>query len=177
MIADEIQTGMGRTGTLLASPALGAMPDIVVLAKSLGNGFPVGAFLARGEATTAFAPGDHGSTFGGNRMACAAAYYVTCKLVDTDILSHVAKMGAYFMSQLKALQTLCPAINDVRGRGLMLGIDLDDTVSALDLKKKLLEAGFVTATAGQNVLRFLPPFVIQVSHIDALVEKLKKLLS
>ncbi len=176
MIADEIQTGMGRTGALLASPALGAMPDVVVLAKSLGNGFPVGAFLARGAAAKAFAPGDHGSTFGGNRTACAAAYYVTCKLADTDILSHVAEMGAYLMEQLKALQTSCPAILDVRGRGLMLGVDLDASVSALGVKTALLEAGFVTATAGQNVLRFVPPYVIQKSHIDALVGALKEIL-
>jgi acetylornithine aminotransferase/acetylornithine/N-succinyldiaminopimelate aminotransferase len=177
MIADEIQTGMGRTGALLASPALGAMPDVVVLAKSLGNGFPVGAFLARGEAAKAFAPGDHGSTFGGNRMACAAAHYVTCKLVDTDILSHVAEMGTYFMAQLKALQSSCPVILDVRGRGLMLGVDLAPSVSALDVKKALLEAGFVTATAGQNVLRLVPPYVIQKEHIDALVAALRELLA
>jgi len=176
MIADEIQTGMGRTGALLASPALGAMPDIVVLAKSLGNGFPVGAFLARGEAAKAFAPGDHGSTFGGNRTACAAAYYVVCKLVDTDILSHVGEMGDYLMRQLKALQSSCPAVLDVRGRGLMLGVDLDASVSALGVKKALLEAGFVTATAGQNVLRLVPPYVIQNEHIDALVAALKGIL-
>ena len=176
MIADEIQTGMGRTGALLASPALGATPDIVVLAKSLGNGFPVGAFLARGAAAKAFAPGDHGSTFGGNRTACAAAYYVVCKLADTDILSHVTKIGAYFMDQLRALQASCPAITDVRGRGLMLGVDLDASVSALDVKKSLLEAGFVTATAGQNVLRLVPPYVIQNEHIDALITALKEIL-
>ncbi len=176
MIADEIQTGMGRTGALLASPALGATPDVVVLAKSLGNGFPVGAFLARGAAAKSFAPGDHGSTFGGNRMACAAAYYVSCKLVDTDILSHIAETGAYFMAQLKALQASCPAIVDVRGRGLMLGVDLDASVSALDVKKALLEAGFVTATAGQNVLRLVPPYVIQKEHIDTLIAALKEVL-
>ena len=176
MIADEIQTGMGRTGALLASPALGATPDIVVLAKSLGNGFPVGAFLARGAAAKAFAPGDHGSTFGGNRAACAAAYYVVCKLVDTDILSQVTETSAFFADQLKALQASSSAITDVRGRGLMLGVDLDASVSALDVKKALLEAGFVTATAGQNVLRLVPPYVIQKPHIDALIAALKKIL-
>jgi len=176
MIADEIQTGMGRTGTLLASPALGAMPDIVVLAKSLGNGFPVGAFLARGAAAQAFAPGDHGSTFGGNRMACTAAYYVVCKLTETDILSHVAETGAYFLGRLTALKADCPAIADVRGRGLMLGAELVPSVTAMEIKKELLGAGFVTATAGQNVLRFLPPYVIQTHHIDALIDALKDLL-
>lgn len=176
MIADEIQTGMGRTGALLASPALGAVPDIVVLAKSLGNGFPVGAFLARGAAAKAFAPGDHGSTFGGNRMACAAAYYVVCKLTDTDILSHVAETGAYFLGRLTALKADCPAIAAIRGRGLMLGVELVPSVSAMDIKKALLTAGFVTATAGQNVLRFLPPYVIQKQHIDALLDVLRELL-
>ena len=176
IIADEIQTGMGRTGTMLASPALGAVPDIVVLAKSLGNGFPVGAFLARGAAAKAFAPGDHGSTFGGNRMACAAAYYVTRKLVDTDILSHVADMGGYFLGKLTELKADCPAIADVRGRGLMVGVELIPSVSAMEIKKALLGAGFVTATAGQNVLRFLPPYVIQKQHIDALIDTLKDLL-
>ncbi len=177
MIADEIQTGMGRTGELLASPALGAIPDIVVLAKSLGAGVPIGAFLARGKAANAFAAGDHGSTFGGNYLACAAAYYVTNKLLDTDILQHVKQTGAYFKDRLAALKDTCPVIKEVRGNGLMLGIDLDTCVSALDMKKKLLSEGFVTATAGVNVLRFLPPYVIQKEHIDSLIGTLKKLLA
>ena len=177
MIADEIQTGMGRTGELLASPALGAVPDIVVLAKSLGAGVPIGAFLARGKAAKAFAPGDHGSTFGGNYLACAAAYYVTCKLLDTDILDHVKTMGAYFKGKLTTLKEACPAILEVRGNGLMLGLDLDASVSAAEIKKKLLDHGFATATAGTNVLRFLPPYVIQKSHIDSLTDTLKNLLA
>ncbi len=177
MIADEIQTGMGRTGELLASLALGAMPDVVVLAKSLGAGVPVGAFLARGRAAKAFAPGDHGSTFGGNYLACSAAYYVTNKLLDTDILAHVKQMGTYFKEKLMALKKECPAVLEVRGKGLMLGLDLDASVSALDIKKKLLECGFVTATAGANVLRFLPPYVIQKDNIDSLTDTLKNLLA
>ncbi len=177
MITDEIQTGMGRTGALLASPALGGLPDVVVLAKSLGNGFPVGAFLARGEASKALTPGDHGSTFGGNYLACAAAYYVTDKLVNTSLLAHVTHMGAYFAGRLNAMKDACPAVVDVRGRGLMLGIELIDAISAKDIQAMLLEAGFITATAGRNVLRFLPPYVIQASHIDALIDQLKKLLA
>ena len=149
----------------------------MVLAKSLGAGVPIGAFLARGRAAKAFAVGDHGSTFGGNYLACAAAYYVINKLLDTDILAHVTKTGAYFKEQLMALKDVCPAILEVRGSGLMLGLDLDASVSALEIKKKLLSAGFVSATAGANVLRFLPPYVIQKSHIDSLIETLKKLLA
>ena len=177
MIADEIQTGMGRTGALIASPALGAMPDVLVLAKSLGGGFPIGAFLAHGKAAGALTAGDHGSTFGGNHLASAAAYYVTDKLVNTDMLSHVAETGAYFMNQLKALQASHNVIKEVRGAGLMIGADLDKSVSAKGIQKTLLKRGFVTATAGQNVLRFLPPYVIQKVHIDSLVDALSDILN
>ncbi len=172
MIADEIQTGMGRTGTLLASSSLGAKPDIIVLAKALGNGVPVGAFLAHGAAAQAFEPGDHGSTFGGNRLACAAALYVTQKLVRTDLLTQVSKTGAYFKKKLAALKESCADIIEVRGRGLMLGIKLSDSLPAKEIQKKLLSLGFVTATAGDNVLRFLPPYVIGHAHIDALADAL-----
>ena len=176
MIADEIQTGMGRTGDLIASPALGAMPDVLVLAKSLGNGMPIGAFLARGKAAGALTAGDHGSTFGGNHLACAAAYYVADKLINTDMLAHVADIGAYFADQLKGLASSRTAVKDVRGKGLMLGIELDVSLSAKDVQKTLLELGFITATAGQNLLRFLPPYVIQKEHIDSLVEALGSVL-
>jgi acetylornithine/N-succinyldiaminopimelate aminotransferase len=176
MIADEIQTGMGRTGALLASPSLGAKPDVVVLAKALGAGMPIGAFLAQGKAAVAFEAGDHGSTFGGNHLACAAAYYVADKLVSTNLLSHISEVGAYFIDRLSSLKSHCPSVTAVRGKGLILGIELDGGVSAKDVQQSLLSAGFVTATAGGNVLRFLPPYVIQRKHIDSLMEALKKLL-
>ncbi|MBT3318286.1 MAG: aspartate aminotransferase family protein [Clostridia bacterium] len=176
MIADEIQTGCGRTGEFLASPSLGAMPDVVVLAKSLGNGFPIGAFLARGKASTALLQGDHGSTFGGNHLACTAAYYVVNKLITTDMMSQVAQTGAYFKQQLNDLKQVFSCIQQVRGKGLMLGIDLDETVEAKSVLKKLLGMGFVTATAGENVLRFLPPYTIQTQHIDKLIAALKQVL-
>ena len=176
MIADEIQTGMGRTGAFLASPALGAKPDVVILAKSLGAGMPIGAFLAYGQAAQAFAISDHGSTFGGNHLACTAAYYVTDKLAHSDMMSHVAQTGNYFFDQLLALQKQCAGIADVRGKGLMLGIALTEPVQAKAIQKQLLNAGFVTATAGGNVLRFLPPYVIQTHHIDSLISALKDIL-
>lgn len=177
MIADEIQTGMGRTGELIASPALGALPDIVVLAKSLGSGVPAGAFMARGEAAKAFVQGDHGSTFGGNYLASTAALYVTEKLVNTTLLAHVAKTGAYFKQKLCELKQSLSTVADVRGRGLMLGLELCETLTAKDIQKKLLAEGFVTATAGANVLRFLPPYIIEKTHIDALTDKLKTILA
>lgn len=177
MIADEIQTGVGRTGTFLASPALGAKPDVVVLAKSLGAGVPIGAFLAQGKAAAAFEPGDHGSTFGGNHLACSAAYYVIEKLTTTNMLSCISEIGAYFKDRLLALKAVCPAVNDVRGKGLLLGIELNAEITAKDVQQELIEAGFVTATAGSNVLRFYPPYVIQRRHIDCLIETLKSILS
>ncbi len=176
MIADEIQTGMGRTGELLASPALGTLPDVAVLAKSLGGGVPAGAFMTRGEAAKAFEPGDHGSTFGGNYLACAAALYVTEKILNTGILAHVKETGEYFKQKLCGIKQNFSAVLDVRGRGLMLGMELCGQISAKDVQKKLLAEGFVTATAGANVLRFLPPYTIEKSHINALTDTLKGIL-
>jgi acetylornithine aminotransferase/acetylornithine/N-succinyldiaminopimelate aminotransferase len=176
MIADEIQTGMGRTGEIIASPALGAKPDVLILAKSLGNGVPVGAFLARGTAAKAFTAGDHGSTFAGNHLASAAALYVTDKLLNSNLLTHVKDMSTVFTEKLQAIQAAHPAVKTVRGRGLMLGIVLDDTVLAKDVQKALLDKGFVTATAGGNVVRFLPPYVIQEKQIDAVCAALEAIL-
>ena len=176
MIADEIQTGMGRTGEFIASPALGALPDVLILAKSLGNGVPVGAFLARGKAAQAFSAGDHGSTFAGNHLASAAALYVTEKLKESDMLEQVRQKGAYFAEKLQAIKAVCSAVKEVRGRGLMLGIALDDAMSAKDVQKALLERGFVTATAGGNVVRFLPPYIIEEEQIDGLCATLEEIL-
>ncbi len=176
MIADEIQTGMGRTGEFIASPALGALPDVLILAKSLGNGVPVGAFLARGRAAKAFGAGDHGSTFAGNHLASAAACYVTEKLMYSDLLAHVRETGAYFAEKLMALKAECPVVKEVRGRGLMLAIALGDVRPAKAVQVALLESGFVTATAGGNAIRFLPPYTIGKDHIDAVCAALKAIL-
>jgi acetylornithine/N-succinyldiaminopimelate aminotransferase len=176
MIADEIQTGCGRTGEFLASPALGALPDVVILAKSLGNGFPIGAFLARNDAADALKPGDHGSTFGGNHLACTAALYVVKKLTTTGIMNQVAKTGDSFDKKLTKLMKSHSCIKEVRAKGLMVGIVLDETTSARDVMIKLLHMGFVTATAGTNVLRFLPPYTIGKKHINALIIALDTIL-
>ena len=176
LIADEIQCGMGRTGTLLASEASGIKPDVVVLAKALGGGVPIGAFLARGEAARAFSAGDHGSTFGGNQLACTAAYYVVNKLVSTDLMRRVADTGEYFISKLKELKEKSRKIVQVRGRGLMIGAELAPDASAKEIQTSLLALGFVTATAGTNTLRFLPPYIIRREHIDSLIGALETLL-
>jgi len=176
MIADEIQTGMGRTGKLLCSMHYGVKPDITVLAKSLGNGVPIGAFLAKERIAQTFRPGDHGSTFGGNHLATAAALYMTKKVTSPGFLDRIQKTGAYFKAKLTALAKRKPAITEVRGMGLMLGMALNPDINAKDILKKLLQEGFVTAAAGNNTIRFLPPYVIQKLDIDALVDALKRIL-
>lgn len=175
-IVDEIQTGMGRTGTFLCCERYGIKPDIVTLAKSLGNGVPIGACLATKKAASTFTAGDHGSTFGGNYLACAAALYVTAK-IDGDMLNQVNEIGNYFKLKLELLKRSHPdKISSVRGMGLMLGIQLNDSLNASHIKKALFEKGFLIATAGNNTLRFLPPYVIKPDNIDKLVDEIGKLL-
>ena len=177
-IADEVQTGMGRTGKLLAQMHYPEIkPDITVLAKALGNGIPIGAVLARQDAADAFSKGDHGTTFGGNPFACAAGLYVTEKMTKTDLIEKSAEIGYYFMNQLKKLAQKKPeSIRDVRGLGLMLGLELAAPLTAGDVLKKLLSRGFVVGTAGCNTLRLVPPLVIQKHHIDTLVSALEEII-
>jgi len=175
LIIDEVQTGMGRTGRLLAQEHYGIRADIITLAKALGNGLPIGACLASGSFADAFGPGDHGSTFGGNPLACAAGLYVTEK-IDGQMLSHVGNMGAYFQSQLELLMEKHPEIIvDVRGKGLLLGAELSEKADAHAVQRTLLKDGFVIGTAGVNTLRFAPPYIITQKQIDLLIETLDRL--
>ncbi len=178
LVADEVQTGMGRTGKLLAQMHYPEIkPDITVLAKALGNGVPIGAVLARQNAADAFAKGDHGTTFGGNPLACAAGLYVTTKMAKTDLIDKSAEMGYYFINQLKELARKKPeSIRDVRGLGLIIGLELVMPLAAGDVLKKLLARGIVVGTAGCNTLRLVPPLVIQKSHIDTLISALEEII-
>lgn len=176
LIADEIQTGVGRCGTFLASEGYGVKPDIVVLAKALGNGLPIGAMLATEATAAAFKKGDHGSTFGGNQLVCAGAHYVVEKMLTTDIMAGNKKKGEYFLKKLTALNAF-KSVKEVRGLGLMLGISFYPEYPAKDFQRKLLEKGFLAATAGENTLRFLPPYIIGKKHIDALTGALIGILS
>lgn len=172
LIIDEVQTGMGRTGKFLAQEHYGIKADITTLAKALGNGVPIGACLASEKLAAAFLAGDHGSTFGGNPLACAAGLYVTGKIDDT-MLAHIAQTGSYFQGKLAALKRQLPqSILDVRGCGLMLGAQLSEAYHAHDIQLKLLKEGFVIGTAGANTLRFVPPFVIEKTDIDDLISAL-----
>lgn len=175
MIVDEVQTGIGRTGSLFAFEQLDIHPDIVTMAKGLGGGVPIGA-MACNERADIFVPGDHASTFGGNPLATAAAKVVLLELLANNRLEHVKEIGAYLTSKLKALQETFPdVIKDIRGLGLMQGVEM--TLPVIDVEKECIKEGMLIVAAGTNVLRFVPPLVITKAHVDEAMTILGKVLS
>jgi len=173
---DEVQTGVGRTGKLFSFEHFGIQPDIVTLAKGLGGGVPIGATLARGEVATAFTAGDHGSTFGGNPLACASAGVVIDLLTNSDLLAEIERKGEYFKNRLRAFKKY-KWVKDVRGLGLMLGIELDLKLKGAEIVGKLAEKGFLVNCAGNNTLRFIPPYIITEKQIDSLYDALEDIFS
>ena len=169
LILDEVQTGMGRTGHLFSYQNYGIEPDIITLAKALGNGVPIGAFLAKQHVADCFKPGDHGSTYGGNYLACSAGLAVMDELLNTDLLDYVKQIGKYLLSELSKLGEKYPFVLDVRGEGLMIGMQLSEELLPKDICNLALKKGFVVGLAGGNTLRFLPPLIIQKEDIDALI--------
>ncbi len=174
LILDEVQTGIGRTGRLFAYENFGIEPDIMTLAKALGNGLPIGAMLAKEEIAKAFVPGCHGSTYGGNPIACAAALAVAEVMEDGKILENCRERGRYFKKKLEWLKTRHKCIEEVRGRGLMLAVKL--SMEGADIVKKALEKGFLIECIQTNVLRFVPPLIIVEKEIDSLVQVLDNIL-
>jgi acetylornithine aminotransferase len=175
LIFDEVQTGMGRTGKLFAYEHFGMAPDIMTLAKALANGLPMGAMLAREEVAASFTPGSHASTFGGTPLVAAAALTVVKILVEGGVLEHCERVGAYFKDRLLELQAKYPFIQEVRGKGLLLGLDLArDGVSIVNA---CMERGFLINCTQDHILRFIPPLVIQQEQIDALVACLDSLFA
>ena len=169
LVVDEVQTGLGRTGTFFAYEQLGLEPDLVTLAKGLGNGLPIGALLVREGVADAIGPGDHGSTFGGNPVACAAACAVV-ETIDETLLADVQQRGAQLAGALAAL----PGVVEIRGRGLMLAAVLDrDAGPVVDACREL---GLFVLTAGTDVLRLLPPLVVTADEIDEALAVLDRAL-
>ena len=169
LIADEIQTGNGRTGNFLAMENFGVSADITTLAKGIGGGVPVGAFLAKGSVSDAFTPGDHGSTFGGNPLATAAVDYVLSVLMSTDMMENNSKLGDALRNALFDVMAAYPEhCAAVRGMGLMDALVLHDGLSAKSVMLALAEKGVITGTAGGNCLRFVPPYVITYEDIETL---------
>ncbi|MEE8194561.1 MAG: acetylornithine transaminase [Dehalococcoidales bacterium] len=175
LILDEVQTGIGRTGSLFAYEQYDIEPDIMPLAKGLGSGLPIGAILAR-EEVSVFAPGEHGSTFGGNPVTCAAAHATVKFIIDHDIAGNTRKIGRYFMSGLKGLKARFGFITEVRGRGLLLAIEFDDDI-ALELRKTCLEQGLLVNDVKPNALRFMPPLIITKNDVDEALGILDRVLS
>lgn len=176
LILDEIQSGMGRTGKLLASQLVGVKADILTLAKGLGGGVPIGAILATEKAAKAFGPGDHGTTFGGNPLACAAANTTLAILIEEDLPANAAKMGAYMVGALNGLKAKYPAlIATVRGQGLIIGMQM--TKPGKEMVNACMAAGaLINCTAG-DVLRFVPPLNIGKQHVDEMVAILDKVFA
>ena len=168
LIFDEIQSGMGRTGTFLACQGYGVKPDIVTLAKGLAGGVPIGAFMATDEVAAAFSPGDHGSTFGGNPLACAAALAVLSVIEKENLMANASSMGTYLMNELENLKKKYPAlIKIVRGKGLMVGTELSKPGREV-VDRCMTQGAIINCTAG-NVLRFVPPLDIRREHVDEVV--------
>ncbi len=176
MISDEIQTGMGRMGSLFAHAHFEYEPDIIALAKGLGNGFPVGAFMAKKHLSDTFKAGDHGSTYAGNPLACNVVYHVVSELVKPKFLQRVKEAGEYFVTKLNALHNETGnTITSVKGQGLMIGVDTKFKVSSI--LPALLKSGLMATQAGKNTLRLTPPLTISNEEIDEAVEKISSVLT
>ena len=174
LMLDEIQTGMGRTGTLFACQHEEVLPDVMTLAKGLGNGVPIGTCLARGAAAELFGPGSHGSTFGGNPLACSAALAVLEVLTSTGLPARAAALGEDLMTLFRARLADAPGVVDVRGKGLMIGIELDRPCT--DLVGQALAAGLLINVTADKVVRLLPPLVLEDEQAQLLVDTLEQLI-
>lgn len=174
VMCDEVQTGIGRTGTFLASDALEINPEVVTLAKGIAGGIPMGACLFRGKAKDVFVAGDHQSTFAGNPLACSAAEIVLDVVNNEDFLKDVVNKGDYIRNIIKSWDL--PIVKDVKGKGLMIGTQIDSSIKPFDIEVKCLEEGLCTTTAGKDVVRFLPPLTISYDEIDEGLKIYKKVL-
>ena len=176
LIFDEIQCGMGRCGAMFAWQDYGVKPDIMAMAKAIGNGVPVGAFALTEEvAEKSLAPGDHGTTYGGNPLVCTAVKTVLDIFEEEQILSHVQEVSAYLEKKLDVLVENSPLIKERRGKGLMQGLVLTNPVG--EVIQKAMEKGLIVISAGGNVLRLVPPLVITKAHVDEFLEKLEDVLA
>jgi len=174
LMLDEIQTGMGRSGRMFSCQHNGILPDVMTLAKSLGNGVPIGACLARGVAAEVMVPGTHGSTFGGNPLVCAAALAVLDTMAEDDLPARAGQLGANIMAGLADALAGVEGIEEIRGQGLMIGIELDRPCA--ELVAQALDQGLLINVTAERVVRLLPPLILSDAEADQLVERLAALL-
>jgi acetylornithine/N-succinyldiaminopimelate aminotransferase len=175
LLADEIQSGVGRTGEWFAYQNYGILPDVTTLAKPIAGGLPMGAMLCTESAAKAFTPGMHGTTFGGGPLACAVASTVIDTIRDTGLLEHIREVGGYFKSKLEALAVENKCITEVRGLGLMLGMELDSAELAQIVAKQMMERRIIVNRTSENVIRFLPPYILQRKHVDIAIEAFEEI--
>jgi acetylornithine aminotransferase/acetylornithine/N-succinyldiaminopimelate aminotransferase len=177
LLLDEIQCGLGRTGKMFAYQHYGVKPDVVTLAKPLAAGLPLGAILVTEDVAGAIHPGMHGTTFGGGPLACAVALEVLKVLEDEKILAHVKEVGGYFLDLLQQLDVRHSCIVDVRGVGLMVGLEVDSVELAKAAQKAMLDEKIIINRTHEKVLRFLPPFVVTKKQVETVVKTLDQVLS
>ncbi len=175
LILDEIQTGVGRLGTLFAYEQYGVEPDVMTLAKGMGSGVPIGMIMVK-DSANAFVPGDHGSTFGGNPLTCAAAYATLKYIIENNVADNARKVGQYFTGRLQELKGKHSFITEVRGKGLLLAVEFDGEIAA-DVLQACLENGLLVNRVKPNALRFMPPLIIGHGEVDEAVHILDKVLA
>ena len=174
LIIDEVQAGMGRTGKFFAHQWEGVLPDIITLAKGIANGIPLGGVLCKKAIGDLMTPGTHGSTFGGNPLAVAAANTIV-DLLDNELLDTISALGESLKTKIENLKS--PCIKEVRGKGLLIGVEFIDSLDAKAIAKKLLESGVIVGTSGASVIRILPPFIIGETEIDLFVKIFQETLA
>ncbi len=172
LVADEVQTGFGRTGRMFASDHYGVVPDILCLGKGVASGLPIGLTLASDRVMGTLAPGEHTTTFGGNPVVCAAAAATIDVLLDEGLIDNAERVGTYLKNQLAVLQQNLRIIREVRGMGLMVGVEMRFEV--LQILEEALRRGILLLDAGRNVLRFLPPLCISLSQVDQVISGLRE---
>ena len=177
LIADEIQCGFGRTGKWFGYQHFEIVPDVLTIAKPLAGGLPIGAMLCTERVACAFTPGMHGTTFGGGPLVCAVAIAVIDEIKRCRLLEHVAEVGAYFASSMRKLAQKHSCIVDVRGKGLMIGVDLDSEELAKTVAAEMLAERIILNRTSETVLRFLPPYVLKREHVDVTVAALDRILT
>jgi acetylornithine/succinyldiaminopimelate/putrescine aminotransferase len=172
LIFDEVQVGMGRTGRLFAYEHAGVEPDMMTLAKSLAGGVPIGALLMKKEIAESFKPGDHASTFGGNPLATAAGVAALTAILEEGMLENCQRVGDYLLKRLEAIKRKFPFIQEVRGKGLILGMELK--MDGGSIVKEMMESGILINCTMGNVLRFLPPLIVKKEEVDQVVAALEE---
>jgi acetylornithine/N-succinyldiaminopimelate aminotransferase len=176
LLSDEIQSGLGRTGKWFAYQHYGILPDVTTLAKPIANGIPMGAMLCTNDAALAFTPGMHGTTFGGGPLACAVAIAVIDTMKREKILEHIQDVGGFFHAELSKLATRHDSIIDVRGLGLMLGLELNSAELATQVAAQMMERRIIVNRTSETVIRFLPPFLLERKHVETAITALDEIL-